>query len=108
MCAKHHPSNEKLDTKQKGGGRNFSSTRESNLFKDHSEKVQKLQKRQKNEQAENYATKVQAHATSNMVATTLRKVAILEDHASMVLFTMLKNQLVMKETLEYFKLCRCE
>lgn len=55
-----------------------------------------------------YATRVQARATSNMVAATLRNIAILEDHATMVLFTMLKNQLVMKEALEYFKLCRCE
>jgi hypothetical protein len=45
-----------------------------------------------------YAARV--HAITDVVATTLRKLAILEDHATMVLFTMLKDQLVMKEACE--------
>ncbi len=55
-----------------------------------------------------YATKVHARAMADMPTTTLRKVAILEDQATMVLFTMLKEQLVTKEICEYFKLQRCE
>ncbi len=38
-----------------------------------------------------YAVKVQAHAMMNMAVATLREVAILEDRATMVLFTMLKT-----------------
>jgi hypothetical protein len=39
MCPKHCPSNEKLDTKQRGRGRKFSYTRESNLSRDHIKKA---------------------------------------------------------------------
>jgi Trm5-related predicted tRNA methylase len=49
----------------------------------------------------NRTMKVQAHAMVNMVATILRKVAILEDQvATMALFTMPEDQLVLEEARE--------
>jgi len=55
MCARHRPSNEKLNTKQRGGGRKFSYTRESKLSRDHIKKATRFKsyKRSKeDEQAE--------------------------------------------------------
>jgi hypothetical protein len=45
---------------------------------------------------------------ANMVATTLRKVAILEDQTTIPLFTMPEDQLVLTKACEYFKLRRYE
>jgi hypothetical protein len=57
-----------------------------------------MKKANKTNKLKDYATKVHARAMADMPTTTLRKVTILEDQATMVLFTMLKDQLVTKKT----------
>jgi hypothetical protein len=92
MCARYRPSNEKLDTKQRGGGRKFSYARKSNLSRDHIKKATRLtscERGKEDEQAakeakkmnklKDYAARVQTRAMADMAIATLKKVAILED-----------------------------
>jgi hypothetical protein len=106
-CAKHYPSKEKLDTEQRGGGRKFSYTRESNLSRDHIKKATRYkscERAKKMNKLKDYATRVQMCVMTDLATTTLRKVAILQDHATRALFTVLKDQIVTKQACEYFKL----